>query len=404
MANEKQVAKRKAIIEQADKLAQKAGSANAQEHIQKLGRSMQSEDVVESREASRAAGDFTANLALLVLYQDIDGDYSMEGYDWINHFEVKKIEAGNSWQFQRTKPTGVDAYVENAFIPTKLSLPKEDVHTLHFYKTNTTSSAQPVLSDYAYKILKPLTILRDQWVPYFMSGKLQEFIDKITQMVYTSVYMRNYAEVCKLIKKLKTGYSSNNTNGGLKKVFDESGYTGTVNISSQVTNILDVFTKVIFPQINEMKFYNSEFNANLPGETSNSINRSTKDDILIFMNHKTYTKLTNGVLANVFNNKLLEVETFINPKNIIPVGKEFTVGDSDTEVTMGQDLIWENEILVINKNIIKGMSFVDTKESQAWTQNMSLQISYHKWMAYGIIPWGQGFVVRTNKLTVMPNV
>lgn len=394
------------VLENGNQLANEAGFDSAGEYLESLREGINSPNKARSMDATRAAGDFTSKLTLLTLYQAIDSEYNLGVYDWINKFETAKITAGNSKQFIRDILTGVDNYNENTFNPTSATKPQVDAYTISLYSTNTTSSNAATLSTYAKKIVKPLTILKAEWMPYFISGKLQEFVNKIADNINKTISLVKLQIFQDLVSKVKTGYNSSNQNEGLKKVFDESGRTGTVNISAQVTNILDVFTKVVFPNITNMAFLSNEYNANIHGDTqSSSLNSCSKDDILILVNNKTYTKLTSGVLANVFNNKLTEVSNYINPENIIPCGKKITVGNSNTAVNVGNDdLITENEVLVINKNIFKSLLFVDESGSQSYVTNMSIQLVAHLWIACGIIPWGQGFVVRTPKLAIMPTV
>ena len=394
------------VLENGNQLANEAGFESAGEYLESLREGINSPNKARSMDASRAAGDFTSKLTLLTLYQAIDGEFNLGVYDWVNKFEVSKITAGNSKQFIRNILTGADDYNENTFNPTSATKPQVDAYTISLYSTNTTSSAAATLSTYAKKIVKPLTILKAEWMPYFISGKLQEFVNKIAQQINESVSLIKFDLFQQMVNKIKTGYNTNNVQEGMKKVFDESGRTGAVNISAQVTNILDVFTKVVFPNITNMAFLNNEYNISLRGQESTSLNSSTRDDILILVNNKTYTKLTSGVLANVFNNKLASVEKYINPDNIIPCGRKITTSNSNTAIGVhsSEDLIAENEVLVINKNAFKSLLFVDESGSQSYVTNMSLQLVAHLWIACGIIPWGQGFVVRTDKLTVMPTV
>lgn len=394
------------VLENGNQLANEAGYDSAGEYIENLRDGINSPNKARSMDASRAAGDFTSKLTLLTLYQAIDGEFNLGVYDWVNKFEMSKISAGNSKQFIRNILTGADNYDENTFNPTTATKPQVDTYTISLYSANTTSSQPATLSTYAKKIVKPLTILKAEWMPYFISGKLQEFVNKISQQINESVSLIKFELFQQMVNKIKTGYNSSNQQEGMKKVFDESGRTGAVNISSQVTNILDVFTKIVFPNITNMAFLNSEYNISLRGQESTSLNSCNRDDILILVNNKTYTKLTSGVLANVFNNRLASVEKYINPDNIIPCGRKITTSNSSTAIGVhgSEDLIAENEVVVINKNVFKSLLFVDEAGSQSYVTNMSIQLVAHLWIACGIIPWGQGFVVRTDKLTVMPTV
>ena len=69
--------------------------------------------------------------------------------------------------------TGVDSYDASKFVPDAPTYPSADAKVIKLYKDDGTT-----LEKYAFKALKPLTIIESQWFPYFISGKLMEFIDK----------------------------------------------------------------------------------------------------------------------------------------------------------------------------------------------------------------------------------
>lgn len=391
---------RKTTVRTADSLAKEQGFDDAQTFINDVGSRMRSADPVTADSAQRLAGDFTMKLALLTLYQSIDADYNLQPYEWINKFETVKIEAGNSKQFVRNILTGIDDYNASEFVPNAPTYPQVDSHTIGLYSTNTTSNADKALQPWARKIKRPITIQQEEWMPYFLSGKLQEFISKITNMIEDAVFYGRYKIIQDIVTKLKTGQNSTGGNEGMYQI---------INNPAGVNNLLDVFTKVVFPNIQEMRFLSTKYNIGTikssgNADTNNSLNSTDPSDILILINNKTYTKLTTGVLSQVFNNKLLEISHWVPKENIIPVSKKITVGTSSQAISLSNDdLIGENEIMVISKKAIKGLLYVDTKESQAWANNLTLQIVAHLWAAYGVLPWEQGFVVKTNALTVMPS-
>lgn len=395
---------RKTCIDNANELAKQEGFNNAKEFVQSTGYSLNpnNKDVSPAARnaAERKAGDFTRNLTLLTLYQSIGNEIDLGAYNWINKFEMTKLEQGNSKMYTANILTGLKNYGESEFVPTSSTLPQCDVHTISFYKTNTTANADRVVHEWGRKWKKPLTIERNEWIPYFISGKLQEFIARITEDVHKSLHFAKLSLIQNLITRMKTGTNSNGNNEGMFKI---------INNPPGVNNLLDVFTKVVFPNLKEMEFYNHDYNLGRiapSGQTqTNTTNTTTKNsDILLFVNNKTYTKLTTGVLSQVFNNKLLEISSWLPKENIIPVSRMIRVGDENTAIdTTATDLIPENEILVITKDAIKGLVMVDQSESQSWAENMTTQLVAHLWLVYGIIPWEKGFVVRTNALTVLPS-
>lgn len=368
-------------VETADQLAQDMGYSSAQEMLSEIKDALTNGTIVSQSQAQADAASFTGKLILLVLYQEIESRYRLEPYSWVNKFESQKIEAGNTKQFIRNIITGGDTFDENQFVPNKVTNPKVDTATISLY--NRDSSGNDNLSTYGFKYKKPLTISRQLWLPYFMSGKLQEFIDSIVKLVNESFEIFKITILQKMIGDAKTGIS--------KKV------TGTA------TNILTCFTNEIYPMLTEMNFLNSDYNINMNGTTT-SINSTGKEDLLIFVSNKVYTMLNAGVMSQIYNYKLANIEQYINLDNIVPCSKQLISGDSDTPITIDTNpLIGDNEILVLNKNCIKQLFWVNQTESQSWATNMTLQIVLHVWGAFGFIPWGQGFYYTNNNLSVLPS-
>lgn len=377
-------------VKTADELATEMGYENAQDMLTQIKTALDNGTVTSKARATAQATEFTGKLILLVLYQEIESEYRLEPYNWINKFESAKIDAGNSKQFIRNVITGGDTFDENQFIPNKVTNPKIDSTTISLYKRDAATNAD-TLTDYGFKYKKPLTIQRAMWLPYFTSGKLQEFIDSIVKMVNESFEIFRITIIQNMIKACKPTDSNNTFTGGINK-----------KVRGTATNILNCFTQEIYPLLTEMNFLNSDFNIQLNGSSS-SLNSTAKDNLMIFVSNKLYTMLNAGVMSQLYNYKLADLDQYINFENIIPCSKELVSTDSDTAISVAaNDLIADDEILVLNKNSIKQLFWVNQNESQSWATNMTLEIVLHVWGAFGFIPWGQGFYYKNPNLKVLP--
>ena len=388
----------------ANDIAVNSGAKNTQDFIETNMRKSRSNNIARSVEGSRAVGDFTAKLLQLTLYQSFSNDYDMGPYSWIDKFETKVINAGNSEQFSRALISGADTYVETNFIPQSLSYPQLDSVTyIKLYKSiGNGSSSDAELStintgSLGYKYLKPLTIIEDQWVPYFKSGKLTTWVaDQINLFRKTYTFFRlNKIEtmLSHIISNIRTETTQGVHPSTTGKVCRYNGTAGTM---------LECFTKEIFPEIEKMRFFTNTYNLRLNGD-ANGINNSSKDELLMFVNQATYTKLTHGVLAQVFNNKLAEIESILPKENIIPVSNKVTdIPASGTAITMtNTPLIDDNQVLIISKNSIKHLQWLLKPGSiQTYDQNLARQFTFHAWGAYGFIPWGQCFLYQNDNLRV----
>lgn len=360
-------------------LAQQKFGKPAKTLIKDLSVALKSPDIVAKTQAEFMASDFVNNLLLLVLYQEIQSEYKLEPYKWVNMFDDEKVEAGNTKQYIRNIITGADAYDPNMFIPTKATQPKVASTTISLY--DRAEDGNVILGQNAYQFKKPLTITAQQWIPFFTSGKLQQFIADITKLINETYEMFKISYVQSLIMNMVK------TDSGIFKK----------RITGKATNLLTAFTTEIFPEITRMRTQISS-DYNLVATTPESINSTRKDEMIMLMNQDLYTKFVGGVLAPVFNNKLVDFGAFIPSENVFPLAKQLVVGDSDTAITAGSDVLDTNTIIVLNKNAIKHLWWIEKTENQQWAENMAIQVVLHIWGAFGVIPWGQGFVYTNENL------
>lgn len=386
------MANTKNIVQTADELAQSKGAANAASLIDDINSRISTANAVSQDAALQAASDFISKLTLLTLKQQIDGEYNMGAYDYVNKFENIKMPAGNSMQFQRKILTGNESYNANNFIPTKLSEPSGDVTNISLYQTDGTT-----LSTYGYQYKKGVTLQRQKWLPYFTSGSLQKFLSETVDAVNQSYYLFRVSMIEKMILAMKPTRTESSgqytlTNNQIQK-----------NVVGTASNLLTSFTQEIFPLINKMRFLSSEYNLNLNG-TSTSLNSTSKNKLIMLVNTNTYTKLTHGVIANVFNAELVKPDNFISTENIFQVNKQISVPtDENSPITMlSTDLLGEDEIIVLEADAIKSLYWINDVEEQHFGQNMTTQLTLHVWGALGFIPWGMGFYYTNKNMAILP--
>ena len=365
----------------ANQLAQETAGVNATEYIDDLKTRISSKSVATSASAKTAALDFTTKLLRLVLFQEIKSEFNLTKYNWINKFDDEKIEAGDGKEYIKNLLTGVDEYSETAFVPTSASFPSADAKLIRLYNQDGN------INQYGFKALKPLTIIESDWFPYFMSGKLMQFIDDQIQLMNKSLFFYKYNALCEILTDL-IGTTDNN------KI--------SKRIEGQATNILSCFTNEIFPLVEDMQYFNNEYSRD---SAKNSLypNVNNREDLLIIMNRKTLNRFKNGVLSNELTSRLINFNDVVPLENIIGTGKNITVGNSRENIKVAStELIPENKVVIINKNLLKYLWFVEVSDSQKFVQNMSIQFVQHLWGVFGQLDW-EGAVVYTNDaLTTLP--
>lgn len=365
----------------ADDIASENGAKNAVEYIDNLKSDVNSKSTARAASARAAALDFTQKLLRLVLYQEIKSEFNLTKYKWIDRFDDERIEAGDGKEYIKNLLTGVDTYVDDAFVPTAATNPSADAKVIRLYDDGGT------LNKYGFKALKPLTIVESKWFPYFMSGKLMQFIDEQVDIMKKSMFFYKYTIFTRLFKDL-------------------IGTTDTNKISKRIqgtaTNILSAFVNEIFPEIENMQYFNKEFARDATKNTQYP-NVNNREDLLMIMNRKTLNRFKNGAMSNELNNKLINFNDVLPLENIIGTGADITVGPSTDNITVADtELVPENTVVVINKNLFKYLWFVEISDSQKFVQNMSIQFVHHLWGVFGQLDWEGAFVYTNDNLLTLP--
>lgn len=371
-----------ATINLGNDLAKEKGFNSAKEFIEDTKVRIASGNAAAKQAAKAQAIDFTQKLLRLVLYQEIKSDYSWTKYEWVSKFDDERIEAGEGKEYIKELMTGVDSYDASKFVPDAPTYPSADAKVIKLYKEDGTT-----LEKYAFKALKPLTIIESQWFPYFISGKLMEFIDKQVGLMKQSMFAYKYTVLTNFIKDL---ISTTDTNKISKR------------IDGTATNILSCFTNEIFPEIENMQYFNDEY-ARDSSKNTLYPNINNRDDLLMIMNRKTLNRFKNGVLSNTLKANLVDFNNVLPLENIIGTGKNLEIGTSSDNIKVkNEELIPENMVVVINKNLLKYLWFVEVTDSQQFVQNMSIQYVQHLWGVFGQLDWEGAFVYTNENLKTLP--
>lgn len=364
--------------ELAHNVAKEMGFENGKELMDTTIANMKSKNPAVAQKARAVAAEFTKQLALLILYQEIEKPSIPAKYNWAEKFNDEMIAQGNSKEFIAPIYTGNGTYNDAEFIPTKATSPIIETKIISMYIEKADGTRE--LAPNAYRYRKTLTINEAQWVPYFMAGKLGEFVGTISAMMRTSYRLFIINKMQDYIKNLN--------------------YTKTVPADTNANaDMFSCFANEIIPAIEEMQYLNTEYNLG----NSKYIVPPSSSDILVFMNNKIKSKLRTGVMSRLFNSHLISLDEVIPKDNWIGTAGAVSVGDDDTAVSIGADWIDEDTVYVLDKNAIRHCLQIDRTESQAWAQNMTLQIVLHIWGTVGDLPWNKGFKYTSSALKVLPN-
>ena len=361
----------------ANELAKDYGYESAKELMEQNAPMMNSNNKVVQSRASKVASDFTSQLSLLILYQAIETPRIKSIYDEIaNFFDDGTIESGNSKQYTIDIITGSEQFEESKFIPDKITNPSIHAKLISMYKQ------ADVLSDTAYKFKKTLTIRESQWVPFFMSGKLSEFIEKITINMIKSYQLFKFDRIAQIIKNLNPSKVINGT----------------------APNAFEALSTEFFPNLESMLFIDNDYTYD---KDNYPICESVdKMDLVVICGIKMRAMLRSGVLSQLYNAKFTDLESNVNSANLFSLGKELNISTSDSSTPISNtetDYVNEDTIIVFDRDLIKHLLQINKNESQAFANNLTIQLTLHVWGVVDILPWKKCFKYTNANLLTLPN-
>ena len=360
----------------ADEFARTNGHESIEDIINPIQANLNGSEVQQEmgRVAARAVVE---NLTKLILRMELFTTPNPDYMDRIlGYFDDGVVKEGNAKIYRFNNPTGNSTYSNSQFVPTALTTTDVDEFTIGMYNQTGTGNT---LSSQGYQFRKTLVFTEPQWIPYFKSGKLIEFIAELQENMYKTWKMNMFHRVMNLI-------------------------TGANHIHKQVSGTAqDAFgcwSQEILPEIRKMTTLSSNYNA---GSTNTSLMLTNPSDLLIFANPKTIQTLEGGIKSQLFNAKFLDLKGILDESNFIDAGLTLNVGDESQKISVGTNYyIGENKIYVVSKQAIKHFSQIDRIETAFYGRNLATEFTMHKWGAIDFLPWGQAFVYTNNNLNTLP--
>lgn len=356
----------------ADDLAKSKGHDDFKDYANDVKEKLNSPNKSIVKATEKSLVNDLGQLLQLCLYQVIENNPDTEYMNFVDLFDDGEIAEGNSKEYIATKMTGADTFVKEQFIPLKVSKKSIESHVIQMYDAN------GKLNSKAYQFKKPITIQEVEYIKYFKKGAMNEFLTNLTEQLQKTYSIYKFEKSMNLITSL----------------------TPQKTVVGTADNMFDAFTNEVFPLIRKMKFINTDYNYN---NSSKFIHNSKLSNLIILMSSNNIQKLESGIKTQLFNAQLLGVEGEIKAADFLSAGNKITFGDSDTDISVSTDeYLDDNTIIVLDRNAIKHVNQVKLSESQAWGENLTVQLNLHIWGALDILPWGKMFKYTNANLSVLP--
>lgn len=367
----------------ADKLVKtnfKEDGSNAKEFVEKVSKDFKYGDAVDRNNALNKAIDFTKNLLLLCLYQNLEKPL-VGGYitDIGDMFDAGMITEGNTKEYIASLITGSEQIDMADFVPKGATLPQELSTQIDMYIKDINGGTKLAPNSYIYK--KPVTLLQERWISYFMSGKLSEYLANVAALQKDSYSLFKFNKVALLASQLKP----------------------THKVVGTAENMFDAFATEIFPIIEDLRYFNSKYsfdNANYPFPS-----QLTQDRLIMVVPQKVLTKLKAGIQSQLYNAQFLDIKSMIDAGNIISLGDMFEYPEDDANKLikcLDKPYLDDNTILFFDKELLQHLGQVNRNETQQYSNNLAIQLTLHIWGTFGIIPWKKMVSYTNPNLNVMP--
>lgn len=359
----------------ADEFARTNGHESIEDIINPIQANLNGSEV--QQELGRvAARQVVENLSKLILRMELFTTPNPDYMDRVlGYFNDGVVKEGNAKIYRFNNPTGNSTYASGEFVPSALTTTDVDEFNIGMYNTGNGLT----LTSQGYQFRKTLVFTEPQWIPYFKSGKLIEFIAELQENMYKTWKMFMFDKVMKLIK-------------------------GSGNIDKQITgttaNAFDAWALDILPEIRKMTTLSSTYNAN---SANTNLMLTNPSDLLIFAHPKTIQTLESGIKSQLFAAKFLDLKGILDESNFIDAGLELNITNENTKISVGTSYyIDETKIYVVSKQAIKHFSQIDRIETAFYGRNLATEFTMHKWGALDFLPWGQAFVYTNTHLNTLP--
>ena len=388
------LAKNKKHKELADDVADQLGHGDAKKFMEKTKSIVETAEApanrnnvkaqMDGKAALKAAAEFTTTYLQLILYQEIQEHPNTEYMAaLLEYFDDGVISKGNGKQYNNQLITGNDYYDKNKFVPTATNPVFGEAQVIKMFKDQAEktdpTSAEPELMPNTFRYKKPISITVDVWQPFFMEGNLAGFVSLIEQSVAESYKWFKFDLLAKAVTSMKP----------LK------------NIVGTAPNLFEAMYKEILPEMKKMKTLSGQYSI----RDTAYLSTTSTDEMIVFADIDVSTALSAGIQSQLFNAQLITPISAISPENHIYLGNKLEIGTSLQAITVDDatPYLEPTKIIVMKKNSIKFLTQIIKTETQAYAENLVIQVYLHAWATWDYLNWGQAFTYTNPNILKSPS-
>lgn len=382
--------------------------------------------------SERAKGDafkLVSRLLVKVLRQEIEETPLPSFLDVVNQFqEAEYLNKGNTKEYIYDTITGVTSFDRTVKITSSIQKPSIVSSTISMF--NIDSNGNKTLTNQSFQLKNQITLPYDEWIPFFVEGKLNEFLNKQREKLRKQWAIYKYDQIMGMLSTTAQSMiyqATTNDIVGSKHV--DGGYV----LSGTTPDLFQAIVKDVYPVLTQISISDGNYQAG--GESFEGVITITNpNDVIIMMNPNTEAALRAGISSQLFNAKVFDLKSWISENNILVVGKKYNIPGANqwtfnnnvigkaitnaniqagqtqeeanlsTQISKSEDnYLPDNTMIIFNKNMIRLLLQINTPQNQFYANNLMEDLFLHVWGCYGILPWFPMIVYYNPNLNVLPS-
>lgn len=345
------------------------------------------------RAAGQFAQGFLGTIAQKLIYQTILTAPYSEDLNFIERFRGENIDYGMAKEYVATQMSGYQELNQEQFVPTATTKATV-INQVNNFLDNTGS-----LNTASNAFMKQFCMSIQTYATkeYFLSDvKLQQFIQNLRDSVISGAKLYLYNLIMNVIKNGVTNASA--TADGTKWTLINGTATNMFDACIEICTHIKKLTKLG----NEYQLIKSK------NASENHVRASDYRDLTWIWSIDNDERASRGIKSQLYHYKLWDPTNSINENNVYTPYKEITLPDLSTTKTnnfptMTNNLWIDNNTVVVLENKAIEFNLVwEKSETQYYTNNMTLQITYNIAGMINPIKVMRGFVYKNTNLNRLP--
>lgn len=347
----------------------------------------------DTRAAGQFAQGFLGTIAQKLIYQTILTAPYSDDFAFIERFRGENIDFGSAKEYVSMQMSGPNDFDPEAFLPVRTTKPTA------ISQVNSFLNSRGELNTDANAFMKQFKISIQQYATkeFMLSDvKLQQFVENMRDAVINGAKLFLFNKIMFMIKDGITNAST--TPNGVKWTL----------IEGQATNMFDAMVEICTHVKKLTKLGNNYQLVKSTNASENLIRASSYNNLTWIWSIDNDEKASRGVKSQLYHYKLWDKDNFIDERNVYTPYKRISLPDltstsaNNYPTQTNEDWIDNNTVVILENNAIEFNLVWEKTETQYYTNNMTLQLTYNIAGMVNPVKVMRGFVYKNPNLSIIP--